>query len=353
MGLTLNVKAPPPGVIQVGLCLDGSGSISSTEWNIIRNGVADAVRDSLPHDGSIELCVIQFSTGVTGNARVEVAPTVITAANAATIEATIRAMSQIANRTPLADGLLKTWTTMKGSANFATAVKQIINVATDGAANEPLASTPPAGWGTPPGSSSGDATWVRNNAVGEGLEEVDAEGIGTSTSTNNWMRDFLVWPQPGNLYTSPPATYVPGWIEVVADAAAFATAMSSKFALVALSPVAIFTEDKHVVNIGETINFDASASYDPDGTIVLYEWDWNGDGTYDLANNPTPSHAYGAAGTYTVVLRVTDNDGRSGTARAVKTVNGAPGVPDFGFTAAIVSSLAAALCLALKKRIIK
>jgi hypothetical protein len=263
-------------------------------------------------------------------------------------------MSQIGSYTPLADGLLKTWTTMTGSANFASAVKQIINVATDGVANRVLASTPPAGWGTPPGSSTGDATWVRDKAVGEGLDELDAEGIGTGSTQNIWMRDSLVWPQPGNLYTSPPATYVPGWIEVVADATAFATAMASKFALIAYSPVAIFTEDKHVVDIGEPINLDASASYDPDGTIVLYEWDIDGDGTYDVSStSPTTSIVYGASGTYTVVLRVTDNDGRSGTARAVKTVNGAPGVPDFGFSAAIVSSLAAALCLALRKRIIK
>jgi hypothetical protein len=42
------------------------------------------------------------------------------------------------------------------------------------------------------------------------------------------MATGLVWPQPGNV--APP--YTPGWVEAVADAAAFATALSNKFAVI-------------------------------------------------------------------------------------------------------------------------
>ena len=52
-------------------------------------------------------------------------------------------------------------------------------------------------------------------------------------------------------------------------------------------------------------DFDGSASYDSDGTIVSYEWDFGDDGT---GSGPTPSHTYTADGNYTVTLTVTDDD---------------------------------------------
>ncbi|MFH1676710.1 MAG: PKD domain-containing protein, partial [bacterium] len=59
----------------------------------------------------------------------------------------------------------------------------------------------------------------------------------------------------------------------------------------------------------ETIDFDASCSTD-DGTIDLYEWDWDNDGTFDF-NSPDPSaqHAFNTMGPKTVKLQVTDDSG--------------------------------------------
>ena len=44
----------------------------------------------------------------------------------------------------------------------------------------------------------------------------------------------------------------------------------------------------------EQVNFDASASSDPDGTIAKYEWDLDGNGSYETntGTTPTVSHAY-------------------------------------------------------------
>ena len=53
------------------------------------------------------------------------------------------------------------------------------------------------------------------------------------------------------------------------------------------------------------IQFDGTGSSDPDGTIVLYAWNF-GDGA--TGSGPTPTHAYAANGVYTVVLCVTDDD---------------------------------------------
>lgn len=89
-----------------------------------------------------------------------------------------------------------------------------------------------------------------------------------------------------------------------------------------LPPIAIFTEDAHTVSVGTPITFDPSASYDPDGTIVLYEWDWESDGVYDLSTtSPTVvSHAYTVEGTYQVTLRVTDNDSLTNMTTAIKII---------------------------------
>jgi len=55
---------------------------------------------------------------------------------------------------------------------------------------------------------------------------------------------------------------------------------------------------------------------DADGTIVLYEWDFDGDGIYDWESDSTPSttYAYKDDGRYMAVLRVTDSDGGKATA---------------------------------------
>jgi len=67
--------------------------------------------------------------------------------------------------------------------------------------------------------------------------------------------------------------------------------------------------------VGAPITFDASASNDPDGTIVLYEWDWDGNGIYDdSTTDPTIAHTWYDSYTGTVGLRVTDDGGLTATA---------------------------------------
>jgi len=77
-----------------------------------------------------------------------------------------------------------------------------------------------------------------------------------------------------------------------------------------VAPVASFTATPESGPAPLSVNFDASQSYDPDGTIQSYEWDFNHDGTID-GEGATTSYAYEEAGDYTVMLRVTDDDGDS------------------------------------------
>jgi PKD repeat protein len=62
---------------------------------------------------------------------------------------------------------------------------------------------------------------------------------------------------------------------------------------------------------------DGTSSTDQDGTISSYAWNW-GDGA--TSTGPTASHTYGAAGTYTVTLTVTDDDGESSSVTRSVTV---------------------------------
>lgn len=66
-----------------------------------------------------------------------------------------------------------------------------------------------------------------------------------------------------------------------------------------------------------TVTFDASDSYDPDGTVVTYEWSF-GDGEY--GQGVAPTHTYRSPGTYLVTLIAKDNEGLLGFASSNETV---------------------------------
>jgi PKD repeat protein/archaellum component FlaF (FlaF/FlaG flagellin family) len=91
-------------------------------------------------------------------------------------------------------------------------------------------------------------------------------------------------------------------------------------------PVANFTENYHKVLTNEPINFDASASYDPDGTIVSYYWDF-GDGTN--GTGIITNHVYSDDGTYVVTLAVRDNYGATASIAENKTILNQPPVSLF------------------------
>ncbi|MBT4384185.1 PKD domain-containing protein [Candidatus Peregrinibacteria bacterium] len=58
-----------------------------------------------------------------------------------------------------------------------------------------------------------------------------------------------------------------------------------------------------------TVKFDATASYDPDGEIINYEWDFDGDGRYDDGEGVKSEYEFTQEGNFDVSLRVTDNNG--------------------------------------------
>jgi len=79
-------------------------------------------------------------------------------------------------------------------------------------------------------------------------------------------------------------------------------------------PVASFSYSPVHPAIDEEIVFDASASYDTDGEVISYTWDF-GDG--HLASGQVVSHTYAEADEYIISLAVTDNDGLTDSTRSV------------------------------------
>ena len=75
---------------------------------------------------------------------------------------------------------------------------------------------------------------------------------------------------------------------------------------------------------GGSISFNSSDSYDSDGTIVEYEWDF-GDGA--SSDEEHPVHTYSQPGTYSISLRVTDDQGAIKTDATLCTVSQTPNEP--------------------------
>ena len=75
------------------------------------------------------------------------------------------------------------------------------------------------------------------------------------------------------------------------------------------APTAAFTDTPAPAGSASAFNGSGSTA-SPEQSVARYDWSF-GDGTSGQNAGPTPSHTYGAAGTYTVSLTVTDNAGCS------------------------------------------
>ncbi|VAX32142.1 hypothetical protein MNBD_NITROSPIRAE02-762, partial [hydrothermal vent metagenome] len=69
-----------------------------------------------------------------------------------------------------------------------------------------------------------------------------------------------------------------------------------------------------------SVTFSPSAS-DPDGSIVEYKWDFNGDGAFEASTTSIPvSYLFNSAGTHIVRLKVIDDNEATATAETIVTV---------------------------------
>jgi PKD repeat protein len=92
------------------------------------------------------------------------------------------------------------------------------------------------------------------------------------------------------------------------------------------TPNANFTFSPSSPQVLDTVTFD-STSTDSDGSISTMEWDFDNDGLYDDATGDKPTQTFFLAGTYSIGLLVTDNEGGTDTVAKNVTVSTVPNDP--------------------------
>ena len=91
-------------------------------------------------------------------------------------------------------------------------------------------------------------------------------------------------------------------------------------------PVAVIDVPTTEAFLGFSLPFDGSGSYDPDGEVVSYEWNFDDGTTFSGVN---VEHAFLQSRMYTVTLTVTDNDGETGTSSIVIDAGNVDRGPDY------------------------
>lgn len=128
------------------------------------------------------------------------------------------------------------------------------------------------------------------------------------------------------LWTAPAADGAILDVEEGPDGAVWVTTVSAIYRYwdSAQPPVASFSVSPSPAVAGIPADFDATASSDPDGTIVSYAWEF---GDTEIGSGVTISHIYATPGNYTVNLTVTDNESYSVTSSSQVTVQSPPPGP--------------------------
>ena len=132
----------------------------------------------------------------------------------------------------------------------------------------------------------------------------------TLTVRESGESNLTILPTPGSALVSSALESIPF---AKSDGKFYTTLPSPKYAY---SPTYDFEHPENYGRpiVGETVTFNASASYDPDdpydptpGGIVSYKWDF-GDGNTTTVTGPTVTHVYTEPNPYLVILNVTDDD---------------------------------------------
>ena len=104
--------------------------------------------------------------------------------------------------------------------------------------------------------------------------------------------------------------------------------LAAAISTITLGPVARL-DGPYSARIGASVEFSAASSTDADEDIVSYEWDFDGDGTFDVSSaTPTTNRTFGSEVSNNVWVRVTDATGKTNSAFASLQVSpDADGVP--------------------------
>lgn len=192
--------------------------------------------------------------------------------------------------------------------------------------------------GTPP--TAGFVFSPTNPTIGQSVSFNAATSKGGTTGIANYSWDFGDGGRAGGSNPthsfSNAGTYIVLLI-VTDEAGQTATATQSVPVQINSStplPTADFVFSPIAATTGQSVSFNASLAKAATGhTIVEYSWNFGDGGT---GSGVTPSHSFGTAGTYSVVLVVKDDLGQTGTAsKTVPVSSNSPSPPptaDFVFS---------------------
>lgn len=136
-----------------------------------------------------------------------------------------------------------------------------------------------------------------------------------------------------HIYNSTGNFTVTHWVQETNTTEHYVSAPASAWANITSLPVYPPLADAGP-NITAEVNTEVTlsgsgASRNPGGTITRYEWDFDGDGTYDSSSNTTgkAKHAYTAVRAYMPRLRVTDDKGLTAEDTTNVTITTKPNIP--------------------------
>lgn len=170
--------------IQLGFILDSSGSIGSSNWDTIKDGLASALNTWIPVGGpdTYEISVVKFSSSAS---TVVAAQTINTAADLQSVVNAVNAMTFMGSQTNYTAAFTAMDNALRGSAAFkADGVDATyINFATDGY----------------PVPSSDNGLAKRNSMIqstsGGYVDNISIEAIGSNLDAN-FLKNSICYPTP-------------------------------------------------------------------------------------------------------------------------------------------------------------
>ncbi len=206
--LSLSGGSAYAAVIDLGFALDRSGSVGAANWTLVVGGLANAL-DLLPTSGANQyrVSVASFATTATVN----VAPTIVTAANIAGIKAAITGIAFTGGVTCISCAATALTNAFIGDGGFGDT--SLLNISTDGV---PVQDPQPNG------------AVLRGTLVAAGWDSISAEAIGNFSLA---YLQALVHPNPGVTTNNPallPNPLVQGFVLQVADFASYEAAIAAK-----------------------------------------------------------------------------------------------------------------------------
>ncbi|CAH1001345.1 hypothetical protein LEM8419_02246 [Neolewinella maritima] len=151
--------------------------------------------------------------------------------------------------------------------------------------------------------------------TGEAPLDVQFDGSGSSDADGSIVSYQWTWTNGDTLTgVDPSATFAAGTYEVILTVTDDDGATDSDTVTIAvtepepdnIAPVAVATATPTTGTAPLEVQLDGTASTDEDGTIASYQWTIPG---ADASSEPTTTATFTEAGTYEVILTVTDDDG--------------------------------------------